>query len=206
MALIMDDIQELRKVASQGGSAVKKFDRRSFAAKAKDSTFQFPCLFADSIPVSTSSTLTNYIEPVYADFTQSVLSLDSRINLSTTNIDQWLKKQHQNITLESMVGDVIEPDEFMGIFENAYDGNAVLYLNSERDAGIMVRYTTENGSQLMESNREGMSEYLSQYDLRPFNEASVPESTMNNTDVLNAYITGKQAKNERDVELKNMIS
>lgn len=207
MALIMDDIREIRKYASQTGSSLRKLDGKSLAAKAKDATFQFPVLISDSIPIDRASTLVNYIEPVYATLVQIAVSGDNRINLGTTNIDQWLKARHQNIKLESVYGEPKEYDDFFGIFERAYDGNAVLFLNDDESMGIMVRYTNEHAHELMESNRKQLTEYMSNFDMKPFPITEKPADNSNevtNSQLLNAYVTGKQDKEARDQRMKEL--
>lgn len=205
MALIMDDIQEIRKMASQTGSSLKQFNGKSFAAQAKDATFQFPFLVTDTAPIDQASTLVNYVEPVYANLVQTALSLDNRINLGTTNIEQWLKARHQNIKLESVYEEPKKEDDFFGIFERAYDGNAILYLNEDQSMGIMVRYTNEHAHELMESNRKQLTEYMSNFDMKPFPMTEAPNpNEISNSQLLGAYVTGAQDKAERDRNMKEL--
>lgn len=76
---------------------------KSFAKGAADGTFQFPTIFVDTISILTCETITALTERVNASFVQTVMSLNSNMNISDTrNASAFLKKFHRNMKLESV--------------------------------------------------------------------------------------------------------
>ena len=107
---MIDDVIQLVKQGPRVVSEIDKykFNNRSIARGANDATFQFPCLISNTIPIDMASTIARTMEKTYVVFTQTWLSLNPTIDITMDrNILQYLKKFHQNVTLESAVKELL---------------------------------------------------------------------------------------------------
>lgn len=147
-----------------------KMNTKSVARGANDSTFQFPCLIVDTAPLDMATTFAASMDRVYSTFVQSWLSLHPVIDITVDRDPiQYLKKYHQNVKLESTLENLQIPEEEVESYlERAYNGEYELFMNSDNTYGIMFnRANTKDMISVMESNRDYLREYLSEFDLRP---------------------------------------
>lgn len=177
----MDIISDIEKIIRKGPEIEGKLNSvklntKSIARGAKDSTFQFPCLIADTVPVDMANTIARTLDQVYATFTQTWLSMNSMFDITVDPTPlAYLKKLHQNLKLENT--DLLFYDEGEDLYEHmmseVYDGKYRLYMNEDQNIGLAFSNASLPAS-FTESNRMLNSEYLSEYNLTPIYEADLP--------------------------------
>lgn len=171
MGLVQDITTLMRKgpeLASQINSV--KLNTKSIARGAKDSTFQFPCLVVDSAPIDMANTVARTLDQVYASFTQTWLSMNSMFDITIDPTPlSYLRKLHQNLKLESTIDNLIVPeDEVDRYMEKVYDGSYRLYMNEEQTCGVVFNVANRATKEMMESHKDMLNEYMSEFDLVPF--------------------------------------
>ena len=199
MGLIQDITSLMRKgpeLASQVNSV--KLNTKSIARGAKDSTFQFPCLVVDSTPIDMANTVARTLDQVYATFTQTWLSMNSMFDVTIDPTPlSYLRKLHQNIKLESSMIDElsVDDDNIDEYMENVYNGNYRLYMNPEQTYGVLFNVSDITTKELMESHKDLLQEYMSEFDLAPLEimEADSP----NAYDLAQAVVQGQIEKGQR---------
>ena len=229
MGLVQDITTLMRKgpeLASQVNAV--KLNTKSIARGAKDSTFQFPCLVVDSAPIDMANTVARTLDQVYASFTQTWLSMNSMFDITIDPTPlSYLRKLHQNLKLESAIEDMIVPeDEVDRYMEKVYDGSYRLYMNDEKTCGVVFNISNKATREMLESHKDMLREYMSEFDLRPFEvmEANTdqnilrrandridninkaifgddeePAPQMNNAhDMASAFVQGQVARNQKE--------
>ena len=202
---ITDIMRKGPELMSQVNSA--KLNTKSVARGAKDSTFQFPCLMVDSAPIDMANTTVRALDKVYASFTQTWLSMNSMfdITIDPTPLD-YLRKLHQNIRLESVNNLIVKEDEIDSYMEKVYNGKYRLYMKPDKTEGILFNVADGSTRELMESHRDLLQDYLSEYDFKPI-EPVITEADSDRTnayDLANALIDGQIARNQKE-DRKNML-
>lgn len=191
MGLVQDISDIIRKgpeFVSQANSI--KMNTRSVARGAKDSTFQFPFLISDSSPVDMANVTVQAFDRVYASFTQTWLSMNSMfdITIDPTPIS-YLKRLHQNMKVES-VSDIKEmkltDEERESFEEKVYDGSYRFYMNEAKNFGVVINTTDKNLRAMVESHKDKLNEYMSEYDLTPITFDNGKMVTEADTDGTNA--------------------
>ena len=202
-------IDELMSLIRKGPEIMNKangvgINTKSVARGANDSTFQFPCLIVDTAPLEMATTFAASMDRVYATFVQSWLSLHPVIDITVDRDPiQYLKKFHQNVKLESALENLVIPeDEKETYLERAYNGEYELFMNEDNTYGVMFsKALVKDMSAVMESHRDYLREYLSEFNLEPldihnyqdvFTEADSDFTTAG--DILMNVVDGK-AKN-----------
>lgn len=168
-------VDEIMSLVRKGPEMVNRINptltnTKSVARGANDSTFQFPCLVTDTIPLEMATTFSASMDRVYATFVQSWLSLHPVIDITVDrNPVQYLKKYHQNVKLESSLDNLVIPEEEKETYlERAYNGEYQLFMSKDNSYGIMFNKALVNEmGAVMESNKEYLTEYLSEFDLKP---------------------------------------
>lgn len=229
MGLVQDITNLMRKgpeLAAQVNSM--KLNTKSIARGAKDSTFQFPCLIVDSAPIDMANTVARTLDQVYASFTQTWLSMNSMFDITIDPTPlTYLRKLHQNLKLESSVDDLIVSDEDVDKYmEKVYDGSYRLYMNESQSCGVVFNVADRATKEMMESHKDMLNEYMSEFDLRPFevmeadtlsdsirrttdkveninkaifgDEEDQSPQINNSGDLLAAMVNGQNVKNQRD--------
>ena len=199
MGLIQDITSLMRKgpeLASQVNSV--KLNTKSIARGAKDSTFQFPCLVVDSAPIDMANTVARTLDQVYASFTQTWLSMNSMFDITIDPTPlSYLRKLHQNLKIESGIDELsVDDDNIDEYMENVYNGNYRLYMNPEKTYGVLFNVADKTTRELMESHRDFLEDYMSDFDLAPIEVMEADEP--NAYDLANAVVQGQIAKGERD--------
>ena len=214
---IMNDILSMvkrGKQVAQDLDEIKNYNTQSIAKRASDSTLQFPCLIANTIAIEKATAITNNMDRVYAAFVQTVVASNPMIDISVYRgpID-YIKKIHQNLKMESAIDfNALEEscngtdDKLRALMESefpefavsesvydevmsqAYKGEYKLFLNPERTFGIAFKESAMTGDAL-KSHRDGLIEYMSEFNLTPV-YVKEDEDSINNSDILNNYITG----------------
>ena len=217
MGMINDITGLIRKgpeLASQFDSI--KLNTKSVARGANDATFQFPILISNTIPIDMASTIARTMEKTYVGFTQQWLSLNPTIDITLDrNILQYLKKFHRNVTLESVMNDLmVKENEVSGYMEKVEDDEYILYTNKDQTFGVLFNRADRPTMAMLESHREFLKDFLSDFDLSKIphvgdtiiTEANEPTSA----DVASAIINSKlreqeDMKNDRNIKNTNMM-
>ena len=177
---------------------IAKLNPQSLSKRAADSTFQFPCLIGNDIPISMASVIVRNMDRVYASFVQPVVASDPLIDISVDRSPlDYMKRLHQNMKLESVIFEsalynkdeemdeireiltqecpdlLIPEEEERTLLEKCYNGEYQLFLDPTGTYGVAFSESNVT-KEVLESNKEGLKEYLSQWDLKPFNAFEAP--------------------------------
>ena len=191
----IEDISSLIRKGPEVASQIDNFklNNKSIARGAKDSTFQFPCIIVNTIKGEDANVIARTLDKVYATFAQTWLSMNSTfdITLDPTPLS-YLKRIHQNTNFESS-----EEDELLE------ESDAKLYWASDDSFGMLFTPIYENTGDIGRSNREGLREYLSDYNLSPFEVVGEAKSDQTSfQDFANAAISGVANAKRTDAMLK----
>ena len=213
MGMIDEITGLLRKgpeLASQLDSV--KLNTKSVARGANDATFQFPVLISNTIPIDMASTIARTMEKTYVGFTQQWLSLNPTIDISLDrNILQYLKKFHRNVTLESVMDELMVKDnEVTTYMEKVEDDEYVLFTNKDQTFGVLFNRADRPTMDMLESHKEFLKEALSDFDLNKIPHVGdvvmTEADTLTTGDVLSAVIQNKQHENELDKHDRDLNS
>ena len=175
---------------------------KSIVRGAKDATFQFPCLISDTVPIDLANTLARTLDRVYADLTQTWISMHPIMDMSLDPTPMsYLKRLHQNIRLESVEESSDNGELYEKSITEAYSGEALLYMSKDKNYGILI---TGHGSskEMLESHKNYLDEYMSEYDLSPFTEADTDGT--NAYDLANSIMDAKLRQVKRDERITTM--
>lgn len=138
----------------------------SIAKGSMDGTLQFPCLISDSIPAGMASVIVNTLEPVYASFVQTVLSMNSTVDISVDKVPKdFLRRFHKNIsTFESVDQFDITDDEFM---EKVADGNHKVFVNESQNTMVLFNVSKNANRVLLENHKDMLDTMLNYVDVTP---------------------------------------
>ena len=163
---LIDDIKKLMRFGPELTSDLRdvKMNTRSVARGAKDSTFQFPMLVDDSIPVDMTGTIGRTFDYIYANFTQSWISMNSTYDMTLNPSPfSYLKKLHQNVKFEGLE---VEPNDVESYMEKVYDGSYRLYMNESNTFGVLFNVADKPTKLMLEANRDQLRDPHSGLNLR----------------------------------------
>ena len=118
----MDVVDSIFSVLKKGNDIannindVAKVIPKSLPNRASESTFQFPCLIGNDIPISMASVVVRNLDRVYASFVQTVVASDPLIDISVDRSPlDYMRRLHQNMKLESVIFEskISNPDNEM---------------------------------------------------------------------------------------------
>lgn len=173
----MGNIEDLMNVIRKGPALASQLDSvkmntKSIVRGANDATFQFPVLISDSVAVDMANTFVRVMDRVYASFTQTWISLHPfmDISLDPTPIS-YLKRLHQNMSMESVSiheddGELLDRE-----IKEAYAGENLFFYNKDKNFGIVFSGQDKASRAMLESHKDYLTEYMSDYDLTPIQEA-----------------------------------
>lgn len=196
MGFINDILNVMRKgpeVATQLNSV--RLNTKTITRGAKDSTFQFPCLIADSVPLDMANTMSRTLDKVYASFTQTWLSMNSvvDITINPTPLD-YLRKMHQNLKLEGSLNDLmVDPDDVDSYMEKVQDGKYKLYMSKDNSYGVVFNISNKTNRAILESHKELLKEHLSDIDVKPL-EAFYEADDASSVDIVDRFVTAQSSK------------
>lgn len=196
MGFINDILNVMRKgpeVATQLNSV--KLNTKTITRGAKDSTFQFPCLIADSVPLDMANTMSRTLDKVYASFTQTWLSMNSvvDITINPTPLD-YLRKMHQNLKLEGSLNDLmVDPEDVDSYMEKVQDGKYKLYMSKDNSYGVVFNISNKTNRAILESHKELLKEHLSDIDVKPL-EAFYEADDASSVDIVDRFVTAQSSK------------
>ena len=196
MGFINDILNVMRKgpeVATQLNSV--KLNTKTITRGAKDSTFQFPCLIADSVPLDMANTMSRTLDKVYASFTQTWLSMNSvvDITINPTPLD-YLRKMHQNLKLEGSLNDLmVDPDDVESYMEKVQDGKYKLYMSKDNSYGVVFNISNKTNRAILESHKELLKEHLSEIDMKPL-ESFYEADLADKADIIDRFVTAQSGK------------
>lgn len=193
MGTIDDILSIIRKGPELAGQLdkMKILSSKTVARGAKESTFQFPCIMSDTVPVDMAYTTVKTLDKVYAAFAQTWISMNSMfdITLDPTPL-AYLRRIHQNLSLESV--EIDSEDDMNRYMEKVYDGSYKLYMNEDKNFGVVFNLTDKSMARIYESSKDLLREYMSDFDLSPIevNEADASDF-VNVTDVIDGMNRAK---------------
>jgi len=201
---MVDEISALLRKGPEITSQLNsiKVNNKSIIRGANDATFQFPCLVSDTIPIDLANTLVRTLDRVYADLTQTWISMHPIMDMSLDPTPMsYLKRLHQNIRLESVQED--NGELYEKCVQEAYDGEALLFMNYNKTYGMLISGIDRASKEMVESHKDGLREHMSEFDLHPFAEA---ESDMTNAyDLMNRVADSKLKQLDKE-NRKDMMS
>lgn len=178
-------------------------NQKSIVRGAKDATFQFPCLISDTVPIDLANTLARTLDRVYADLTQTWISMHPIMDMSLDPTPMsYLKRLHQNIRLESVEESSDNGELYEKSITEAYSGEALLYVSKDKNYGILISGSGATKT-MLESHRQYLNEYMSEYDMTPFTEADTDGT--NAMDLANSIVDARYKKLQDD-ERDRMMS
>ncbi len=205
MSVIQDILNLVRKGPELAGQVNDvKLNKKSITRGAKDATFQFPCLVVDTLPIDMANTIARTLDHVYATFTQTWLSANQTFDITIDPSPlSYLKKYHQNINFEAFKDFMVDEDDYDKYMEKVYDGSYKLFLNSEGTYGVVFNVADKPTLQMMESHRDLLCSYLSDYDLHPLEivKEDSADDSMSATDFANKLIDNQIAADDRKNKL-----
>ena len=200
MGLVQDITSLMRKgpeLANQLSSV--KVNTKSIARGAKDSTFQFPCLIVDTVPIDMASTCVRTLDQVYASFTQTWLSMNSMFDITIDPTPlSYLKRLHQNLKLEGVEDLEVAEEDVPSYMEKVYDGSYKLYMNPEKTYGVLFNVSDHSTKEMMESHKEMLRDYMSEFDLSPIEVTEANKTETNAGDLASAILDGQIENSRRD--------
>ena len=211
MGTISDITGLLRKgpeFASQLDSM--RFNTKSVARGANDATFQFPVLISNTIPIDMASTIARTMEKTYVGFTQQWLSLNPTIDITLDrNILQYLKKFHRNVTVESVMNELmVKENEISTYMEKVEDDDYVLFMNKDQTFGVLFNKADRPTATMLESHKELVKEFLSDFDLSKIphvGDTMITEAEdVTSADIASAIIANKMREQENDTNDRNI--
>lgn len=155
-------VDEIRKAIKYGSQAVagaskeaSKYARKSIARGANDATIQFPCLVSRSCPIDMANSCMRLLDRTYAEFVKIYFSMNNTIDISVDPTPaHYLRKYHQNLSLESANSPVKEDTE--------------VYVSEDKNVCVTYEPTLKGYFSIKEENAKQLRPVLSEYDLRPF--------------------------------------
>jgi hypothetical protein len=115
----------------------------------------------------------------------------------------YLKRLHQNMKLESVNISEDDGETFEKCVEEAYNGESLLYMNRNKTYGMLISGANRGSREMLESHREYLNTYMSDYDMRPFTEADTDATTA--YDLANSLLDSKinQVENDKRKDMMN---
>ena len=200
MGFIQDITSLMRKGPELAGQLNSvKLNTKSIARGAKDSTFQFPCLIVDTVPIDMATTCVRTLDQVYASFTQTWLSMNSMFDISIDPTPSaYLNKLHQNLKLEGVENLEVNEEDVPEYMEKVYDGSYRLYMDPDKTHGVLFNVADHATKEMMESHKDFLKEYMSEFDLAPIEITEADRTEMNAGDLAAAVIDGQINSNRLD--------
>ena len=211
----MGMIDEITGLIRKGPELASQFDSvrlntKSVARGANDATFQFPILVSNTIPIDMASTIARTMEKTYVGFTQQWLSLNPTIDITLDrNILQYLKKFHRNVTVESVMNELmVKENEVSTYMEKVEDDEYVLFTNKDHSFGVLFNRADRPTMAMLESHKELLKDFLSDFDINkiPYvGDRMVTEADdITSGDLMSAIINNKLREQENDKNDRNL--
>lgn len=180
MGSLLEDIGRILKKGPEISAKIDKAKRytNSVVKTANDATWQFPCLVSDTIPIDMANTIVRMLDRKYAVLSQMIVSLDQYMDITLDKSPlAHLNRLHQNMKLES-VSELMTEEEVEKSICGAYNGESILYMNEDSSVGILFTPANGNIKQMVESHRDNLREYMSDFDLKPFDMYSEADNQL----------------------------
>lgn len=217
---MIDEITSLMRKGPELASQLDnvRINNKSIARGANDATFQFPILISNTIPIDMASTIARTMERTYVGFTQQWLSLNPTIDITLDrNIIQYLKKFHQNVTVESVMNELmVKENEVSTYLEKVEDDDYVLFTNKDKTFGVLFNRADRPTMTMLESHKEFLKDFLSDFDLSKIphvGDTVITEAETDNVtsaDIASAIINNRIREkedmlNDRNIKNSNMM-
>ena len=233
MGYITSEIFDLLRKGKEVGYAIdtyNKFVPKSLTKSVDESTFMFPCLVTNTLPVDKSVAIVRNMELVYASIVQQFFSQNQMIDITLDKTPlSYMSRFHQNIRvnesaidfaaletakkkeeayrsyMESNFPDLEVPEDmFDTVMEGAYNGEYKLFLSPDATYGIAFKESTVT-RKLMNEYQEQIKEHMSDFDLRPVPSAVFEANDDLRSTIAQSYISGisnTSDQRKRDVDVK----
>lgn len=127
---------------------------KTFAGRSLDGTLQFPMLVSDTISIGSAATLARTMERVYASFAQTVISMNSTIDISEDRGPaEFLKRFHHNVRALESVEETEDIDHFM---EMVNAGTYSAFYNQAFNIAVVFNESDEATAKMLSHNRAMM--------------------------------------------------
>nr|DAO30586.1 MAG TPA: hypothetical protein [Caudoviricetes sp.] len=192
-----------------------RMPRKSVAELASEGTFQFGFLVADSMSIDSAATLARTAERTYASFVQTVIGMNSTIDITASGaIPDYIKKIHQNMK-EAAEETSVLPDG--SVYVEAVNLNTDAVYSDKYDRFI-VSYETADASlnhKIMVDMKNGQRYVFEGFDTTPMPQPKsrvvVEANTLTRTELIkdalkdpSAY-TGRDKTSRKDYDNKETI-
>lgn len=187
-----------------------RLPKESFAKKALDGTLYFPGLFSECVPIGIATTLSRFLERADASFVQTVLSMNSTIDISSDkNASAFLKKFHKNILSFESTEDIYEDESFLQLMK---DGQSKITSSLSGKNAAIFEEAENNSLNISGCFKDGLKPVLSDVNTRPLYvlEAGEDDGEINPEYVMDRYIQDRDEarhqalmNNQRDAMLKS---
>ena len=233
MGYISSEIFDLLRKGKEIGYAIDTYNKyvpKSLTKSVDESTFMFPCLVTNTLPVDKSVAITQNMELVYASIVQQFFSQNQMIDITMDKTPlSYMSRFHQNIRMnesaidfealesskkkeeayrsymESNFPDLEVPEDmFNTVLEGAYNGEYKLFLNPEATVGIAFKESAVT-KDLMDQYETLIKEHMSDFDLKPFPQTVYEANNDLRSTIATSYINGLTNTSDdrkRDVDVK----
>lgn len=210
----LNELQSAYKIIGDSIRDSSKFipsRTKSIAGRAMDGTFQFACLMSDSIPIDSAATVCRTMERVYASFVQTVLSMNSTMDITDDpSVADYLRKFHTNVTsLESAKDEIAEKfgisyNKAGHFFEAVREGKAMAFTDEDHSMVVIFSESETLPLSVIKSNAKLIKESLNLVDLDPIpNTGNSPfyteaNDTPTNVELMNAFMASDNSNLDKD--------
>ena len=163
----LDEVNALAKQVANIGIPADRMPKKSLAERASEGTFQFGFLVADSMSIDSAATLARTSERTYASFVQTVISMNSTIDVTAPNaIPDYIKQLHRNLRESVEEETSILPDG--SVYVEAVNLNTdAVYSDRYEKVFLSFECVDQAPRQLMLDMRDGQHYVFEGFDLLP---------------------------------------
>lgn len=221
----MSLVEEIFSLARKGRNLtkdiedLKSLNTQSIARRANSTTCQFPCIVADSIPLTMASAVTKNMDRVYASFVQTVIASNPLIDITIDRSPlDYMKRLHQNLKLESVIDEnalfknkreaeelrsfmesecpnlSVDAELYEHVMNEVYKGEYKLFMDPTGTFGVAFKESVIN-SEISDKNLRQLRNHLQEFDLRPFPVSEASNKTLKE-DILRSVVNNANSSAE----------
>lgn len=186
------DINEI--VRKSVGIAIPqdRLPKESFAKKSLEGTFYFSGLFSEGIPIEIASTLSRLLERTDASFVQTVISMNSTVDISADrNASSYMKKLHSNILSFESTEDIMdfENEPFL---EAVISGKHSFTSSTSGKHAVLFEEALEHSKIINATFKNGLTPRLSDININPVYTIESENGDIDPEWVMNKYMDDKE--------------
>lgn len=195
---LLTDINELVRKASGIAIPQDRLPKESFAKKSLEGTFYFTGLFSEGIPIEIASTLSRLLERADASFVQTVISMNSTVDISADrNASSYLKKLHSNILSFESAEDDIDEYKDEPFLEAVTEGKHLFTSSVSGKDAMLFEEALEPSVYVNAKFRDGLKPRLSDVNVLPLYTIEA-ENDIDPEWVMNKYMDDKEEFRHND--------